>query len=97
MWNSHRVDNNDETLPQPEKDTREPIDKALLARLVVGALLVTVFIVFAVQNTESVTIEFLTWSFQLSQFLMMVLSAIAGVVIWTLAGAYSRRAKKKRG
>lgn len=75
---------------------KEPMDKALVARLVVGAIIVALFVIFAVQNTASVTIEFLSFSFQLSQFLMMVLSAVAGVLIWEFAGAYSRRAKKKR-
>lgn len=91
------MDNNDEILPpRTEEQPREPMDKALLARLVLGALLVTVFVVFALQNTESATVEFLTWSFELSQFLLMVLSAIVGVVVWALAGAYTRRAKRRR-
>lgn len=92
---------NDELLPQqPDQQVREepkePIDKALLARLILGAVIVAAFATFALQNTEQVTTEFLGWSFQLSQFLTMLLSAIAGVLIWELAGAYTRRAKKKR-
>lgn len=72
------------------------MNKALVLRLVIAAAIAVLFMVFAVQNTESVTIEFLNWSFKLSQFLMMLLSAVAGVVVWEFAGAYSRRAKKKR-
>ena len=98
MCDSRGVDNLDvENLQPPgEQEAHEPVNKALIARLVVATLIIAIFVIFAVQNTESVTIEFLAWSFQLSQFLMMVLSAVAGVVIWTFAGAYSRRAKKKR-
>lgn len=98
MCDSHGVDNLDAENLQPltEQAPSEPVNKALIARLVIAALMIAVFVIFAVQNTESVTIEFLSWSFQLSQFLMMVLSAVAGVAIWELAGVYSKRAKKKR-
>jgi uncharacterized integral membrane protein len=77
-------------------EAKEPLDKGLVTRLVLAVTIVALFVIFAVQNTESVTIEFLSWDFQLSQFLMMLLSATAGVLIWGFAGAYSRRAKKKR-
>jgi|TARA_B110000483_G_C17870951_1_gene417937 uncharacterized integral membrane protein len=77
-------------------EAKEPLDKGLVTRLVLAVTIVALFVIFAVQNTESVTIEFLSWDFQLSQFLMMLLSAAAGVLIWGFAGAYSRRAKKKR-
>ncbi len=98
MCDSQRVDSTDaENLQTPlASETKEPLDKGLVARLVIAATIVALFVVFAVQNTESVTIEFLSWSFELSQFLMMLLSAAAGVLIWEFAGAYSRRAKKKR-
>ena len=98
MCDSHGVEHLDVENQQPpiEPEHREPVNKALIARLVIAALIVAIFAIFAIQNTESVTIEFLSWSFQLSQFLLMVLSAVAGVVIWSFAGAYSRRAKKKR-
>jgi uncharacterized integral membrane protein len=74
----------------------EPLDKRLLARLIAGALILGIFITFAVQNRESVETEFLGWSFELNKFLLMVMSAVAGVLVWEFAGAYSRRAKKKR-
>jgi len=77
-------------------DEREPLDKRLLARLIAGALILAVFITFAVQNRDSVETEFLGWSFALNQFLLMIMSAAAGVLLWEFAGAYSRRAKKKR-
>jgi uncharacterized integral membrane protein len=67
-----------------------------MARLGTAATILVLFILFAAQNTESVTIDFLSWTFQLNQFLMMLFSAAAGVFIWEFAGAYSRRAKKKR-
>lgn len=102
MCDSHVVQNDEEYLQEPSGQTsvreaaREPMDKALVARLVLGAVIVAAFATFALQNTEQVTTQFLGWSFQLSQFLTMLLSAIAGVLIWEIASAYSRRAKKKR-
>ena len=98
MCDSQGVDSTDAENQQTPlaSEAKESLDKALVARLVIAATIVALFVIFAVQNTESVTIEFLSWSFQLSQFLMMLLSAAAGVLIWEFAGAYSRRAKKKR-
>ena len=98
MCDSRAVDkHNGENQHQPAKpEPHEPLNKALIARLVLAATIVAIFVIFAVQNTKSVTIEFLSWNFKLSQFLMMVLSAVAGVVIWEFAGVYSKRAKKKR-
>lgn len=92
------MDNLDNENQQPlaKRESHEPLNKALIARLVLAATIVAIFIIFAVQNTESVTIEFLSWDFKLSQFLMMMLSAVAGVVIWEFAGVYSKRAKKRR-
>lgn len=88
-------DNSDNT-SSAATHVKEPMDKVLIARLVSAAVILGLFVVFALQNTESVEIDFLAWSFNLSKFLMVLLSAIIGVVVWTLAGAYSNRAKKKR-
>ena len=92
------MDNLDADNQQPlaQQEANEPVNKVLVARLVIAALIIAIFVIFAIQNTESATIDFLTWSFQLSQFLMMILSAVAGVAIWELAGAYSKRAKNRR-
>lgn len=98
MCDSQGVDSTDSENQQTPlaSEAKEPLNKALMARLVIAATIVALFVIFAVQNTESVTIEFLSWSFHLSQFLMMLLSAAAGVLIWEFAGVYSRQAKKKR-
>lgn len=101
MCDSRPVDNVDDTTAPGGRGTgpevtREPIDKALLFRLILGVAVVVIFVVFALQNTAKVTIQFLSWSFQISQFLTMLLSAIAGVLIWELASAYSRHRKRKQ-
>jgi len=99
MWHSHGVQNsNDEPLDVESSaivHTKEPVDKVLIARLVSAAVILALFATFALQNTESVEIAFLAWDLNISKFLMIVLSAMVGVVVWTLAGAYSRRVKKK--
>ncbi len=98
MCDSHGVENTEpESLPTtPVEEPREPLNKTLLIRLILAAVILVVFATFALQNTASVTIEFLSWSFDMSQFLLMVLSAVAGVLIWEFASAYSRHTKKKR-
>ena len=101
MCDSQRVEESDaEGVPNIDQASveqqREPIDKALVTRLVVGAVILAACVTFAVQNRSGVETQFLGWSFQLSQFLLMLLSAVAGVLVWEFAGAYSRRVRKRR-
>lgn len=74
----------------------DPMDKRVVARLIIGAAIVALFATFAVQNGASVDVQLLSWTIRVRQFLVMLLSAVAGVAIWKLAGVYARRAKKQR-
>lgn len=72
-------------------DVESGLDKSAVAKAVVGLVLVGAGIVFAVQNTSPADVDFLTWSFRLSLILLIVVSAIAGVIVWELVGLVRRR------
>ena len=72
-------------LPEPVK-TRPAVVKTLVA-----AMLAVLFIGFLLANSEDVTVEFLWWEGSLPLWLILVISALTGVVIWELAGYLRRR------
>jgi uncharacterized integral membrane protein len=52
-----------------------------------GAL---IFVIFAIQNSGSVNVDFLFWDFDLGLIVLMLLCAAIGAAIWEL-GKYIRR------
>lgn len=76
---------------EPERE----VNWRLIIRLSIAALVALAFLSFVFQNTERTEIEFLGWSFSAPLSLIIIGSAVAGVVIWHLAGWLSRRRKKK--
>ncbi len=59
-------------------------------KLSLGALLLILVVVFTLQNSEVVNINFLFWSFSLSRALMIFVVFIAGVLLGTFFGNYSK-------
>ena len=54
-------------------------------RLIIGVALVLVVVIFTLQNTEVVTINFLLWRFSMSRVLMIFILLLSGVLIgWLL-------------
>lgn len=72
-------------LPEPVK-TRPAVVKTLVA-----AMLAVLFFGFLLINSEDVTVEFLWWETSLPLWLVLVASALAGIVIWELSGYLRRR------
>jgi len=70
-------------LPDPVK-TRPVIVKLTIAAMIVG---------FLIQNNDTIDIDFLGWTGSMSLSVVLMISAIAGVVVWELAG-YLRRRKR---
>ena len=62
-------------------------------RLVAAALAVLLFLVFVFQNTRSVAVSFLFWSFRTPLIILMSLCAFAGVGVWEL-GRYVRHRRE---
>ena len=72
-------------LPEPVK-TRPAVVKTLIA-----AMLAVLFFGFLLANNEETTIEFLWWEVDLPRWLVLMMSALAGIVIWELSGYLRRR------
>lgn len=58
-------------------------------KLSLGALLLILVVVFTLQNSEVVNINFLFWSFSLSRALMIFLVFITGILLGTFLGNFS--------
>ena len=77
--------------PLPKRD----VDVRWLFRMGAIVILVGAFITFAVQNSQSIEVEFLSWAFEAPQIILLIGSAIAGIVIWELGGFVRRRRHKE--
>ena len=73
--------------PTPKRD----VDVRWLFRMGAIVVLLGAFATFAVQNSESVEVEFLSWSFEAPQIILLSGSAVAGILIWELGGFFRRR------
>ena len=62
-------------------------------RVVGGAVVAVLFLVFVLQNARSVEVSFLFWNFSMRLIVLMVLCALAGVGIWELVRYVRRRAQ----
>ena len=73
--------------PNPQETT--PIwQHPRVVAAVVGAL---VFVIFAIQNSGSVEVEFLFWGFDLGLIVLMLLCAAIGAAVWELVKYLRRR------
>lgn len=80
------------TAAKPERSIRT----ATLVKLILAGLVIAVVAVFVTQNSDRVGLEFLSWSFRTPQFIMMLGSALAGVVVWEAFVALNKRTRRKR-
>jgi uncharacterized integral membrane protein len=72
-------------LPEPVK-TRPAVVKTLIA-LMIAAL----FLRFLVDNSETQTVSFLWWDWSSPLWLILIISAVIGVVVWEMASYLRRR------
>lgn len=71
------------------------LDPKFWRRAVPAFILIVLFVVFLIQNSESVEIEFLSLSATTRLAFVVVAAAVAGALIWALLGfARKRRAKR---
>ncbi len=52
-------------------------------------------VVFMLQNTESVTLSFLIWDFDWPLWLVTLLSAVVGALVWFGLGVMRRHSRRK--
>ena len=62
----------------------------------VTVLGIALIVLFAVQNTESATVDFLWLSGEFPLSLVILVTALAAALFATLAGAFYRRRRRKR-
>jgi uncharacterized integral membrane protein len=56
---------------------------------------VGLLVVFMVQNTENVTLDFLVWSFTWPLWLLILVTALVGAVVWIGLGVMRRHRRRK--
>jgi len=80
----------------PEPQAKRPLDVRWLLQMSAIVIILGAFVAFAMQNSETIEVEFLWWSFEAPQIILLVGSAIAGIAIWELGGFVRRRRNKDR-
>jgi uncharacterized integral membrane protein len=56
---------------------------------------VGLLVIFMIQNTEDVQLDFLTWSFTWPLWLLTMASAVLGAVVWFGVGVMRRHRRRK--
>jgi uncharacterized integral membrane protein len=75
---------------KPEAERRRVGGGAIASLIGVGLLLV-----FMVQNTESVQLDFLAWSFTWPLWLLTMASAVLGALVWFGVGVIRRHRRRR--
>ena len=74
----------------PEAEGRRLGGGAIASLIGVGLLLI-----FMIQNTESVQLDFLVWSFTWPLWLLTMASAVLGALVWFGVGVMRRHRRRK--
>jgi uncharacterized integral membrane protein len=80
----------------PAAEPKPPARVGVSITLALGIVLLLLFAIFAVQNTEAVEVEFLSWTFQTSRIVMLLVTAAVFVVLDEIAGFVWRRRRRQR-
>lgn len=65
-------------------------------KLLIGAILLGVVLVFATQNADPVTVHFFTRRFELSLSLLLFLDFVAGMVVGAIVNGWLRWSRSHR-
>lgn len=80
----------DGTIPEAEQQA---------VRLGAGAIAsltgVAALVVFMIQNTDDVTVKFLTWDFTWPVWLLVLVAALVGAGVWFGVGVVRRHRRRK--
>ena len=79
-----------ENVPTPEKERRRIGGGAIAT---VGGL--GVLAIFMAQNTDDVTVKFLAWDFTWPTWLLTLVSAVIGAIVWFGLGVLRRHRRRQ--
>ena len=80
-----------ENVPAPAQASRGKLGGGAIATF--GG--VAALAIFMLQNTDDVTIEFLFWDFKWPVWLLTLLSALVGALVWFGLGVLRRHRRRK--
>ena len=80
----------------PGERTNGPAEgKGLRLSAFIGTIIeVGLLIIFMIQNTEEVTLDFLFWSFTLPLWVYTLVVAVVGALVWMGLGVMRRRRRR---
>jgi uncharacterized integral membrane protein len=80
-----------DNVPSSVGDGRRKVGGGAIASL--GGL--AVLVIFMVQNTDDVTVEFLFWEFTWPVWLLALVAALVGALVWLGLGVLRRHRRRK--
>ena len=86
-----------EYLVSPESAVKFTRAAALWSALIVGFLILIVLLVFILQNTDSATVHFFAWEWNLPVGVAVLLAAVCGGLLTVAAGDRADRSAAPRG
>jgi uncharacterized integral membrane protein len=70
-------------------------NRALGGGAIVSLIGVAALVIFMVQNTDDVTVEFLTWDFSWPVWLLTLAAALVGALVWFGLGVLRRHRRRE--
>ena len=70
-------------------------NRALGGGAIASLIGVAALVIFMVQNTDDVTVEFLTWDFSWPIWLLTLVAALVGALIWFGLGVLRRHQRRE--
>jgi uncharacterized integral membrane protein len=83
------------TPSQPTSNALEGRGRRLGSGAIASLSGVALLIVFMIQNTQKVTLDFLFWSFTWPLWLLTLIAALIGAVVWFGLGVMRRHRRRK--
>jgi len=85
--------------PTGEESTRPEVERQQGIRLSGGVIAslggVAALVIFMSQNTEDVTVQFLGWEFTWPVWLLVLVSALIGALVWFGLGVLRRHRRRR--
>ena len=80
----------------PSDSTRPPAQGRRLSGGAIASLSgVALLVIFMIQNTQRVRLDFLFWTFTWPLWLLTIVSAVLGALVWLGLGAIRRHRRRK--